>query len=111
MPRGSGPRRARPSRPPARPGTGPVSSENTQVNAQILAQLLAADFLPPVWLPDKRTRQPRRQMARQAHLVRQRTRIKNQVHSILARNLVPNPGVRPLRHDRAALAVPPGAAA
>jgi hypothetical protein len=90
MPKGSDPRRTPPSRPPARPGTGPVSSENGQVNARILAQLLAAEFLPPVWLPDKRTRQLRRQMGRRAHLVRQRTRIKNQVHSILARNLVPN---------------------
>ena len=55
-----------------------------------MAQMLAADFLPSAWLPDKRTRQLRRQMARRAHLVRQRTWIKNQVHSILARNLVPN---------------------
>ena len=27
-----------------------------KVDARILAQLLAADFLPPVWLPDERTR-------------------------------------------------------
>jgi transposase len=27
-----------------------------KVDARILAQLLAADFLPPVWLPDDRTR-------------------------------------------------------
>ena len=41
----------------------------------ILAQLLAADFLPPVWLPDERTRGLRRQVMRRAHIVRQRTRI------------------------------------
>jgi transposase len=58
-----------------------------KVDARILAQLLAADFLPPVWLPDARTRALRRQVTRRAHLVRQRTRIKNQVHAILARNL------------------------
>ena len=58
-----------------------------KVDARILAQLLAADFLPPVWLPDDRTRALRRQVTRRAHLVRQRTRIKNQVHAILARNL------------------------
>jgi transposase len=33
-----------------------------EVDARILAQLLAADFLPPVWLPDERTRALRRQV-------------------------------------------------
>jgi transposase len=67
-----------------------------KVDARILAQLLAADFLPPVWLPDERTRSLRRQVMRRAHLVRQRTRIKNQVHAILARNLAPTPPVSDL---------------
>lgn len=67
-----------------------------KVDARILAQLLAADFLPPVWLPDEQTRSLRRQVARRAHLVRQRTRVKNQVHAILARNLAPTPPVSDL---------------
>lgn len=67
-----------------------------KVDARILAQLLAADFLPPVWLPDDRIRSLRRQVARRAHLVRQRTRVKNQVHAILARNLAPTPPVSDL---------------
>ena len=67
-----------------------------KVDARILAQLLAADFLPPVWLPDARTRGLRRQVARRAHVVRQRTRLKNQVHAILARNLAPTPPVSDL---------------
>ena len=67
-----------------------------KVDARILAQLLAADFLPPVWLPDDQTRSLRRQVTRRAHLVRQRTRIKNQVHAILARNLAPTPPVSDL---------------
>ena len=67
-----------------------------KVDARILAQLLAADFLPPVWLPDERTRALRRQVTRRAHLVRQRTRVKNQVHAILARNLAPTPPVSDL---------------
>ena len=54
------------------------------------------DFLPPVWLPDNRTRMLRRQVARRAHLVWQRTRLKNQVHGILNRNLVPTPPVSDL---------------
>lgn len=67
-----------------------------KVDARILAQLLAADFLPPVWLPDDRTRSLRRQVMRRAHVVRQRTRLKTQVHAILARNLAPTPPVSDL---------------
>src|SRR5262252_4976732 len=52
-----------------------------KVDAQILARLLAADFLPPVWLADAETATLRRQVLRRAHLVRQRTRVKNQVHA------------------------------
>ena len=60
-----------------------------RVDARILARLLAADFLPGVWRPDPATAAVRRQVLRRAHLVRQRTRLKNQVHAILHRNLVP----------------------
>ena len=42
-----------------------------------------------MWLADDQTHALRRQVARRAHIVRQRTRLKNQVHSILHRNLVP----------------------
>ena len=42
---------------------------------------------------------------RRAHVVRQRTRLKNQVHAILARNLAPTPPLsRLVRQDRSALA-------
>jgi transposase len=60
-----------------------------KVDARILAQLLAADFLPETWVADDRTRMLRRLVMRRTHLVRQRTRLKNQVHGILSRNLVP----------------------
>jgi len=60
-----------------------------KVDAQVLAQLLAAGFLPSVWLADNDTQALRRQVARRAHIVRQRTRLKNRVQSILHRNLVP----------------------
>ena len=60
-----------------------------KVDARILAQLLAADFLPETWVADERTRMRRRLVARRTHLVRQRTRLKNQVQAILSRNLVP----------------------
>jgi transposase len=67
-----------------------------KVDAAILAQLLAADYLPAVWMPDEHTQALRRQVARRAHLVRQRTRLKNQVQAILQRNLIPKPQVSDL---------------
>jgi transposase len=73
-----------------------VKVKTDKVDARILAQLLATDFLPPVWLPDERTRCLRRQVNRRAHIVRQRTGIKSQVHAILTRNLAPTPPVSDL---------------
>lgn len=60
-----------------------------KIDARILAQLLAADFLPETWVADDQTRRRRRLVARRVHLVKQRTRLKNQVHAVLSRNLVP----------------------
>jgi transposase len=60
-----------------------------KVDAAILAELLAADFLPSVWVADEATHALRRQVARRANIVRQRTRLKNQVQAILQRNLIP----------------------
>jgi len=62
-----------------------------KVDARVLAQLGAADFLPGVWAPDEATRALRRRVAHRASLVRQRTRLRNQVHAVLARNLVEVP--------------------
>jgi transposase len=59
-----------------------------KVDAAILAELLAADFLPSVWVADEGTHALRRQVARRANIVRQRTRLKNQVQAILQRNLI-----------------------
>ncbi len=60
-----------------------------KVDARVLAELLAADYLPSVWLADDATKALRRQVGRRIGLVRQRTRVKNQVQAILARNLLP----------------------
>ena len=69
-----------------------------KVDAAILAQLLAADYLPAVWVADEATQARRRQVARRAHIVRQRTRLKNQVQAVLHRNLIfALPGRRPVR--------------
>jgi transposase len=59
-----------------------------KVDAAVLAQLLAADYLPSVWQPDERTQMLRRLVGRRARLVQQRTRLRNQVHAVLHRNLV-----------------------
>jgi len=59
-----------------------------KVDAAVLAELLAADYLPSVWVADQDTQALRRQVSRRAHIVRQRTRLKNQVQAILHRNLI-----------------------
>jgi transposase len=60
-----------------------------KIDARVLAELLAADYLPSVWQADEITKALRRQVSGRIGLVRQRTRIKNQVQAILSRNLLP----------------------
>jgi transposase len=62
-----------------------------KIDAKVLAQLGAADFLPEVWAPDEATRALRRRVAHRSSLVRQRTRLRNQIHAVLARNLIEAP--------------------
>ncbi len=62
--------------------------KSDKVDARVLAQLGAADFLPEVWAPDEQTRELRRRIAHRSSLVRQRTRLRNQIHAVLARNLI-----------------------
>ncbi|MGP2492019.1 IS110 family transposase [Mesorhizobium sp. PUT5] len=59
------------------------------IDARVLAQLYAAGFLPEVWIPDGATLARRRQVTRRTQLVRQRTRLKSIVQSILHANLIP----------------------
>jgi transposase len=59
------------------------------IDAAVLAKLYASGFLPEVWVPDERTQVLRRQVSRREQLVRQRTRLKNIVQSILHAHLVP----------------------
>lgn len=60
-----------------------------KIDAAILAQLYASGFLPQVWMPDERTQALRRQVGRRNQIVRHRTRLKNQVHAVLAAHLIP----------------------
>jgi transposase len=58
-------------------------------DAGTLASLYAAGYLPEIWTPDAATERMRRLAARRFQIVRHRTRIKNEVHSILHAHLIP----------------------
>jgi len=60
-----------------------------KVDAGTLASLHAAGYLPEIWTPDVATERMRRLVARRYQVVRHRTRIKNEVHSILHAHLIP----------------------
>src|SRR5947207_9433845 len=62
-----------------------------KLDAKTLCELLAAGFLPAVFSPDEFTRALRRRLQRRAKLVRSRTRVKNECHAVLARNLKGRP--------------------
>jgi len=59
-----------------------------KIDARVLAELARVGFLPDVWLPDEACESLRRLVSRRTNLVRRRTAVKNDVHSILHRNLV-----------------------
>jgi len=60
-----------------------------KIDAGVLAQLYASGFLPEVWVPDAATAALRRQVTRRNQIVRQRTRLKNIIQSILHAHLIP----------------------
>ncbi len=60
-----------------------------KIDAGTLASLHAAGYLPEIWTPDAATERMRRLSARRYQVVRHRTRIKNEVHSILHAHLIP----------------------
>ena len=59
------------------------------IDAGVLAQLYASGFLPEVWIPDESTQALRRQVTRRNQIVRQRSRLKNIIQSILHAYLIP----------------------
>ena len=73
-----------------------AKAKTDRLDARTLARLLASGYLEEVWAPDERTRALRRLTSRRARLVRARTRAKNEVHGVLARNLCGRPPVRHL---------------
>jgi transposase len=59
--------------------------KNDRVDSETLAHLLRCDLLPESWKADRETQARRQQVRLRATLVRQRTRLKNQVHAVLHR--------------------------
>ena len=57
--------------------------KNDRVDSETLAQLLRCDLLPESWKADRETQARRQQVRLRSTLVRQRTRLKNQVHAVL----------------------------
>src|SRR3984957_1099668 len=57
---------------------------------RVIAQLYASGFLPEVWIPDEPTQALRRQVTRRNQIVRQRSRLKNIIQSILHSPLTPS---------------------
>ena len=60
------------------------------IDAAVLAQLYASGFLPEVWIADEPTQALRRQVTRRNQIVRQRSRLKNIMQSILNSHLIPS---------------------
>ena len=60
------------------------------IDAGVLAQLYASGFLPEVWIPNEPTQALRRQVTRRNQIVRQRSRLKNIIQSILHGHLIPS---------------------
>jgi transposase len=58
------------------------------IDAGVLAQLYASGFLPEVWIADEATQALRRQVTRRNQVVRQRSRLKNIIQSILHAHLM-----------------------
>ncbi len=65
--------------------------KSDRFDARTLAELFQAGVLPTVWVEDERTRCLRRLTSRRSQLVRQRTRVKNEITAVLVRNLAGRP--------------------
>lgn len=77
------------------------------IDATVLAKLYASCFLPEIWVPDPATLALRRLVTRRTQLVRQRSRLKNLIQSILHVHLIPpcphGKHIACRRHPRASL--------
>ncbi|MCP3392239.1 hypothetical protein NLM27_26065 [Bradyrhizobium sp. CCGB12] len=63
--------------------------KTNKIDAGTFTSLQAAGYLPQIWTHDVKTERKRRPVARRYLVVRDRTRLKNEVHSILHAHLIP----------------------
>jgi transposase len=73
---------------PADTGMRQARAKTDRLDARTLARLLAAGELDAVWVPDRVTWVMRRRLSRRGQLVHARTRVKNEIHAVLMRQLV-----------------------
>jgi transposase len=81
---------------PADTGMRQARAKTDRLDARTLARLLAAGELDAVWVPDRVTWVMRRRLSRRGQLVHARTRVKNEIHAVLMRQLVGRPPVADL---------------
>lgn len=81
---------------PADTGMRQARAKTDRLDARTLAKLLAAGDLDAVWVPDRATWVMRRRLARRGQLVHARTRVKNELHAVLMRQLIGRPPVSDL---------------
>lgn len=62
--------------------------QTDKINASVLARLYASNFLPEVWMSDEITLALHGQVSGRSQLVRQLTRLKNEVHAVLVAHLI-----------------------
>jgi transposase len=60
-----------------------LACKTDSIDAWVLAELSPLDLVPAIWLPDPRVRAERERARWRLYLVRQRTRLKQRVHSTL----------------------------
>jgi transposase len=81
---------------PGDTGMRQARAKNDRLDARALAKLLAAGELDSVWVPDRATWVMRRRLSRRGQLVHARTRVKNEIHAVLMRQLIGRPPVSDL---------------
>ena len=81
---------------PGDTGMRQARAKTDRLDARTLAKLSAAGELDSVWVPDRATWVMRRRLSRRGQLVHARTRVKNEIHAVLMRQLIGRPPVSDL---------------
>lgn len=65
--------------------------KNDKVDSEVLARLLKADLIPTSYVPPKEVRELRNMVRHRKVLIKQRTKLKNNIHSILRKGNIKHP--------------------